>query len=411
MVITMRGGTISGKMVALLAARLILAVMPAGLYAQDKAQSAEKPKSPLESFTPELTGFMYYSLDASDGADKANSFDISRVYMGGKFALSDKFTFRYLSDIGHETGGGKFEVFTKYACLDWKFSKSAALTIGLQGTKNFGVEEKEWGFRVIRKAPMESFGDFWGTKTYFAAIDSRVKTLNGGDESDKALAVKLGQQKAAFAWSARNKMGSSADQGVSLSLKPDADSYIDIMVINGDGYKKAEDDKYKNFQFRAGRYLAGKKVHLSAYFEFEPWSYTDSLSGKKSYSNRQWDLMATFSSKDKGLLGLNYNGKTFAGSFEDITASCFSIFGNVNLGRPDTKFLARYDYYSSGFNQTGVLAAGAADLKTNGGLFILGLDYAPTSRVHIVPNVQILDYENSATKTSSLFYIHMLVTL
>jgi len=376
------------------------------------AEASPAAKSPLEAFTPEVTGYLYYSLDGSSGADKANAFDISRVYVGGKYALADNFTFRYVSDIGHETGGGKFEVYTKYAYLDWKLGKPADLIFGLQGTKNFNMPESEWSYRGIRKSPMESFGDFYGGAilAYTKALDSRIASLAGGSTGDQQLADRLTLQKAAFVWSSRNKMGSSADQSIDLSLKPDENTYIDINVLNGSGYKKAEDDKYKNFQVRAGRYLSNKKVHLSGYVEFEPWSYTGSNGVKKSYTNIQWDLLAVFSAKDKGKLGINYNGKKFGGSYEDITAACFSVFGNVNLGRKDLKALARYDYYSTGFNKSAA-ASGAPALKTNANLFILGLDYQPNSRVHIIPDLQLFNYQNPAVNANNVFYLHMLVSL
>ena len=392
------------NLIVLLALAVISGNSTLNLFAQ-AAKEAAMPaaKSALDAFTPEVEAFLYYSLDASSGADKANAFDNSRTYIGGKYALSDNFTFRYVSDIGHENGGGKFEVFTKYAYLDWKLNNSTHLIFGLQGSKNWSVDEKEWGYRGIRKTPMESFGDYYGgaIKTYTAGLDSRISKEPG-------MAAQLTAQKAVFAWSSRDKMGSSADQGINLSLKPNADTYFDFMILNGSGYKKAEDDKYKNIQVRAGRFLANKAVQLSGYIEIEPWSYT-SGGAKKSYTNTQWDLLAAVTAKDKGQIAVNYNSKKFAGSYEDITAGCFSVFGNFNLGRKDVKALARLDHYKSGFNKSAAVAAGGSNLKTNATLFILGLDFMPNSHVHIIPDLQALSSEDSAVKTSNVLYLHMLV--
>ena len=375
------------------------------LFAQAAKEEAKPAaKNALDAFTPEVEAFLYYSLEATSGADKANAFDNSRTYIGGKYALSDNLTFRYVSDIGHETGGGKFEVFAKYAYLDWKLNNSTHLIFGLQGSRNWSVDEKEWGYRGIRKTPMESFGDYYGgaIKTYTAALDSRIST-------EPALAAQLTEQKAVFAWSTRDKMGSSADQAITLSLKPNADTYLDFMVLNGSGYKKAEDDKYKNIQVRAGRYLSDKAVHLSGYFEIEPWSFT-SAGARKSYTNAQWDLLAAFTARGKGQFAVNYNGKRFAGSYEDITAGCFSVFGSFNLGRKNVKGLARLDYYKTGLNTSAGMAPGEANLKTNATLFILGVDFMPNSHVHIIPDVQVLSSEDSAVKTSNILYLHVLVS-
>ncbi|MEE9554941.1 MAG: hypothetical protein V3W18_11645, partial [candidate division Zixibacteria bacterium] len=113
------------------------------------------------TLTPEGKGYFYYLHDFSSGAGQDNEFDISRMYFGAKYQISEEFVARYLTDISHRDGG--FEVFTKYAYLDWNLSKwNAHLAMGLQGTNNWSAPEKAWGYRAIRKAPMESFGGYWG---------------------------------------------------------------------------------------------------------------------------------------------------------------------------------------------------------------------------------------------------------
>lgn len=82
-----------------------------------------------ESGTYKLDGEGYYAYhhDFSKRDGQTNSFDLSRVYFGIKYNISDQFTARYLTDIGHEPGGGKLEVFAKYAYLDWGISSNGML--------------------------------------------------------------------------------------------------------------------------------------------------------------------------------------------------------------------------------------------------------------------------------------------
>ena len=385
------------------------------LFAQDSKSAAKETSKPAakadlnDYFQPELLGYLYYYHDGSAGNGKTNSFDISRAYIGARYKLSDNFSFRYLSDIGHSLTG-EFEMFTKYAYLDWKLDPKANLLIGLQSTSNFKVEEKAWGYRVIRKAPMESFGDYFPTaiKNYTDRLDARKAASTAAGNTSAA--NEIANQKKNFATSSKGSMSSSADQGIGLSLKPGKNAYIDLIVRNGSGYKKAEDDKQKDFSARVGGYFLEKKLHLSAFMEVEPWSGTNVDGSYKSFTNFQYDLFGSYSYKEDFILGVNFNSKKFAGPYEDITATNFAVFTSFSLAPKKVKALARFDSYRTGFNKNSA-TPNLAELKTNANLFIVGLDFLPDKRVHIIPNLQILKYEDSSIKSNKAFYIHMQVEL
>jgi hypothetical protein len=352
--------------------------------------------------TPEGKGYFFYMHDFTSGAGQENEFDFSRMYIGTKYQISEEFMARYLTDISHQTGGGKFEVFTKYAYLDWDLNQwKSHLVMGLQGTNNWSIPEKAWGYRSIRKSPMESSGDYWGGLR--SAYEQR---LDDWAIADPARATELMMQRDNFHSGASTKMGSSADMGIGIKWKPSKLCYVNFMVRNGGGYKKAENDMYKNFQARAGRYFLDKAVHVSAYAEIEPWSGQDEAGESKVYKNIQWDLFASYQQKDVFLVGVNYNSKKIPGSLEDITASCISGFGNVYIIKKKLKGLARYDIYQSGFNDA-ERQPGLPELETNAGLLIVGLDYMPVKKVHIIPNVQILSFEDSNLDADSKFYLHL----
>jgi hypothetical protein len=359
------------------------------------------------TLTPEGKGYIYYYHDFSDpeafeGAGQENEFDISRLYFGAKYQISEEFMARYLTDISHASGGGKFEVFTKYAYVDWALAEwNAHLLMGLQGTNNWSMPEKAWGYRSIRKSPMESFGGYWGDmRSYYEA------SLDAWALADPSKATELMAQKDNFHTGANTKTGSSADLGIGLKWKHAEHGYVNVMVRNGPGYKKAENDIYKNFQARAGTYLLEKAVHLSAYVELEPWKGVDDSGDPESYSNLQWDVMGSYQQKDLFLVGANVNSKTIPGNFEDITATCMSGFGNVHLIPNELKALARYDVYTTGFNDA-KRPSGADAPETDATLLIVGLDYMPAKNVHFIPNVQILSFEHDDIKSENHFFIHL----
>ncbi len=352
--------------------------------------------------TPEGKAYYFYVHDFTSGEGKDNEFDLSRMYIGAKYQISEEFVARYLTDITHESGGGKFEVFTKYAYLDWDLSQwKTHLVMGLQGTNNWSTPEKAWGYRAIRKAPMESFGGYWGDIK--GAYEDR---LDDWAIADPARAAELTMQKDNFRSGASTKTGSSADMGIGAKWKPSKLCYVNFMVRNGGGYKKAEIDMYKNFQVRAGGYFLEKALHVSAYAEIEPWSGQDEAGASKVYQNMQFDLFASYQQKGVFLIGANFNSKKIPGSLEDITATCISGFGNVFIIEKKLKGLARYDIYQSGFNDA-ERQPGYPELETNAGLLIVGLDYMPVKKVHIIPNVQILSFEDSDLDADNKFYLHL----
>ncbi len=354
-------------------------------------------------FKVEGKGYFYYLHDASKGDAQSNSFDLSRMYIGAKYKLSDEFMVRYLTDIGHQDKTGKFEVFAKYAYVDWKIRNNLNILMGLQGTNNWKQPEKAWGYRSIQYSPMEKFGKYWGD--WSKAFAKYLMSWAENPATNTTDSLKLARRHENFTTASRHKMGASADMGINVKCKPSDNTYVNLMILNGSGYKHTEDDMYKNFQLRSGVYLLEKAVHISGYFEVEPWRSIDESGAEKSYMNTQWDVLASYTQKDKFTLGVNANSKLFSG-IQEINAMCFSLFVNAYLLPKKLKALARYDMYDTGFNDADV-KPGDSKWESNGGLFIVGLDYAAHKKVHIIPNVQILTYEDSDEDPVNSAYVHL----
>ncbi len=236
-------------------------------------------------------GYFYYMHDASKDDGQSNSFDFSRMYIGAKYKLSDEFIVRYLTDMGHQDKTGKFEVFSKYAYVDWTIRNDLNLIMGLQGTNNWKQPEDAWYYRSIQYAPMEMFGKYWGdrAKEYSGYLQKWIVD----PATSTSDSVKLIHKLKNFNTAGRYKMDSSADMGISANYKPTDASYISLMILNGSGYKASEDDMYKNIQLRTGIYLLEKTVHVSGFFEAEPWQSVDETGAEKSYMNTQMDAMVS----------------------------------------------------------------------------------------------------------------------
>lgn len=356
----------------------------------------------------EGTGYFYYDHSLGNGArGQHNAFDFSRMYFGIKYQISETFLARYLTDVSHKDNKGQLETLAKYAYLDWDLKKNGAhLLLGLQGTNNWKAPEEAWGARVIQYAPMEMFGNYWGEQAniYEGILGGWVDSLTAQGDADQA--AKVAAHLANFKTASRSKMGSSADLGVGLRLEPSTSSYLNVMIRNGLGYKKAEDDIYKNIQVRGGVYLADKKIHISIYAEIEPWKGVDLSGNEKRYTNLQWDLLVSMEQKGKFTAAMNVNSKTFPDDFDDITATCYAAYGTVNVYSDKVKVLARADFYKSGFDGAklpGFIGANQVDAT----LFIVGVDIKPDKNVRIIPNVQVLNFEDDDTDAESDLFVHL----
>jgi hypothetical protein len=370
-----------------------------------------------DKIKPEGKVFFHYLLDLTsiegqELSDNKHEFNLTRVYVGAKYNISDNFMARVLTDASYNN---RLDVFIKYGYLQWKLGAiKSKLLIGLQGTNNWKQPEKAWGYRGIRYSPMESFGSYWGglKSSYTGILEAAAEALldtTGGNvptQTDIDKAAEYSRDASNFSASAATKMGSSADLGIGLKMKPNDISYANLMVRNGIGYKSPENDFYKNVQLRGGCYLLEKALHISAYGEIEPWEGADENDSAKTFMNIQWDFMVSYEMKDLFLLGVDANSKIFKGLNEDVTAMCISVFGNVHIIKKMLKAIARFDMYNTGLNDVTILKD--LDAKTNTNMVIAGLDYTPHKNVHIVPNVQLWMPEDSDADKKTELYTHVI---
>ena len=317
---------------------LILTILPSVLYAQ------------TETFEPNGSPFMKiftnYHTTFSDGSS-ASAFELTRVYLGYQYNFSEKLSGKANFDIGNP-GAGSHEMaaYVKNAYLSYN-ENNLSVNFGLIATTQFKVQEKAWGYRYLEK----SFQDAY-------------------------------------------KFNSSADLGVSAAYKLTDFLSADVIIANGEGYKKIEGDS----ALRTGFGITLQPVsNLTArvYYDFSTKEHTQtSLATFIGYAGEKFDLSAEYM-------------KQFNPGFVDMREwEGTSFYGTVYTSKK-TKLFARYDKL---FSNTPEGEAADWNLGKDGELFILGFEYSPARGVKITPNFQGWNPADPAQAFSSTAILNLEIT-
>ena len=136
-----------------------------------------------------------YNLSTEEGETAFKEFEIKRAYLGYSYKIDEQFSTKITFDVGNNESGSAYTAFLKIASLKWKNSDKLTINVGMVGTKNFKFMEKSWGRRYIEKSAQDKY-----------------------------------------------KWANSADLGVTADYKISDNLAIDAQILNGEGYKKAQDD-------------------------------------------------------------------------------------------------------------------------------------------------------------------------
>lgn len=278
-----------------------------------------------------LSGAMAYAGDTNVGGDAFfhyqyedadnNEFLFKRAYLTISSKLNDDIAYKFQADIG-SGGPTDYSVYLKNANIAWK-TDLGKFTFGMQGMNMFKVQENTWGYRFISKTPMD-------------------------------LA----------------KFSSSADLGVRFDKKI-GDLTTNVMLTNGAGYKKQENDKYKKVSASVtyGETKLKKGLNAGVVMSHEGYDY---MSGSSTETGTSL-VLGGFGGTVVGALrlGAEYSMKTTSDS-TDLTASVFSAYVNYKLSKNLSAF-ARHDISDDG--------------SSSEGFTILGANYMPDKALSIAPNV------------------------
>ena len=290
-----------------------------GITAQAQGIKTEEPKGKaiVQVFGNFHTGF------GAENDDRG--FELERSYLGYEYNLGSGLSVKGVMDIGKSSDVGDYQriAYIKNAMISWK-TGNLTLNGGLISTTQFNFQEKFWGYRYI----MKSFQDEY-------------------------------------------KFGSSADLGISAAYKFANWISADLIIVNGEGYKKIQNNDGLNY---------GLGVTLTPLKGFQVRLYgglnESAEDGKKDITN-----MAAFMGykHEKFAIGAEYNYMMNASYKEDADQSGYSVFASVNLPK-DVSLFARFDDLNSKNDWNEAKDESAA---------ILGAQFKLGKYVKIAPNFRM----------------------
>ena len=295
----------------------LLACMGISVQAQETKPEESKGKAIVQVFGNFNTEF---------DVDNCNyGFELERSYLGYEYKLENGLSMKAVMDVGKSSNVDDYHrlAYIKNAMVSWK-TGDLTLNGGLISTTQFNFQEKFWGYRYI----MKSFQDQY-------------------------------------------KFGSSADLGISMAYKFNNRISADAIVVNGEGYKKIEQNNGLNY---------GLGLTLNPISNFYVRLYggvnTSDQADDKNIAN-----MAGFVGykSDKATMGVEYNYMQNSSYDNNADKDGCSIFASLKLSKK-TELYARFDEVGSKDDWNYAKDESAA---------IIGAQFKLGKYVKIAPNFRI----------------------
>jgi hypothetical protein len=250
-----------------------------------------------ENVTIGVQSFIQYDVDLHE-ADHFNAFDVTRGYINIQGKLSDRISFRFTPDVKPTTDANLDQNLTlrlEYASLYAKVNDNATVLFGMHETPWLTFEESINRYRVI--------GPFFA---------ERLGLIPG-----------------------------PTDLGVSLKVTA-ARTEVHAGVYNGEGYGRAEQDKFKNIDARVTFHPFDEKsvagdVGVSVFYQYG-WYAQD----------RPRNVLIVMGSYDKPnffVTGQYLSATDNPFVAKDVQRKGFSFFGEGRQGRTGWAAIAGADYF------------------------------------------------------------------
>ncbi len=266
--------------------------------------------------------FMHYSFKEVD----ENGFQITRAFLTFENRVSKDLSYKFQIDVAKDDVSA-YSAYLKTARVDWK-TDLGKWTLGLQTMNMFKIQENNWGYRFIEKSAMDLGG-----------------------------------------------YSSSADLGIGWS-KAFGPVISSIMITNGTGYKKVEDDGHKKIStlLNLGQGKLRKGFNVGAVASFEGVDYGSYSTGTSLVVGGFGGIMA-----GPALIGAEYSTKIVSMATE-TTGSILSTYGRVKAMKTSEAFI-RIDYTDPDTDNAG----DAHTYIIVGGVFkpVEGFTIAPNFRVEV----------------------------
>jgi len=285
-----------------------------------------------------LGGKVYFDYSYNSDRAVTNSFEIHRVYVSYSSKLTKNISYKFTSDVGRFNTGKdeRMSLYLKIAALSWK-TRYGKFVFGLQGLNMFNVEEHNWGYRFVEKAPMD-----------------------------------------------KNHFASSADLGVGYYLKLAKKLNLSALITNGGGYKNVELNNFKKYSFQL--LYGDSKISNGGFNVGTSLSFEGFDNGSINGTTTVFGGFAAYST-GKIRFGGEYDLKNSSGL--DITSNIISAFADVKFSKV-MEIFGRVDFFDPNTNSDN-------DENT---YIIVGLNFVPGKGFSIAPNVKISSPKSGNSSTT-----------
>ena len=285
-----------------------------------------------------IGGVTYF--DYTNSKEKS-AFVLKRQYFSYGIDISDEVKFRVVFDVGRtdvgtvlrEDGGEKSEdtrlvAFLKKAQIDHRTSYGK-ISMGLIGMNTYNIQEKNWGYRFIEKSAIDKY-----------------------------------------------KFSSTADLGIGFSRTLVNQLKMSLQVVNGEGYKNPQSDKYHKIAFN------------STYGEHNLVKNSGFNAGVVYTTEQTDDKPNTMASLFGGFAGM---GLRLGGQFNmlkkgGIESQIISVSSNYSMTDKLDAFV-RYDMFDPNTDEID-------GWKDNSTYLIAGIQLSCGNGLLVAPNIRMESYED-----------------
>ena len=306
-----------------------------GISAQAQNVTTEEPKGKaiINVFGNFHTGF---------GAENDNrGFELERSYFGYQYTVQNGLSFKAVMDVGKSGDVGDLQriAYIKNAQVSWKKNR-LTLNGGLISTTSFKVQEDFWGYRYMKMVLQDYY-----------------------------------------------KFASSADLGLSATYKFADWISADVIVVNGEGYKKLQVND--GLQYGLGATLSpAKGVTLRLY---------GSVNEAANPSQENINIYAAFAGykHEKFSIGAEYNCIENMSNVKDHNIEGVSFYSTIKLNSKLNGFL-RYD---------NIWSKDDWNVAKDEATYMAGIEYRPCKYVKIAPNFRYHEAKGADVKDKCMAYI------
>lgn len=293
-------------------------------------------------------GDYYYVVSNHDeDLEGSNGFWLRRIYLGYDRNLSEAFSTRLrleMNSAGDFATNEKLTPVVKDAYLRWKHNEHSVY-LGISSSPIWGLIEDFWGYRAVEKTPLDL-----------------------------------------------QRFGSSRDFGVAVKGKLDSGKRVSYHVMFGNGSSNGSENNDGKKVMLSLSTKASSGLLVEGYVDFEDRPgdanrYT--LQGFAGYESDDFRLGVQFAHQNRQTTG------------DDVTLQLGSVFAVAKLSEKTWGY-ARIDRQFDANPEGARIEYIPFDATAKSTFLLAGIDYAATSNVHFMPNIEAIVYSGGTEPDSDV---------